>query len=332
MITFAHPELLWLLAALPLWLVLRGRVGGAPALRYSSAQLAKEAARAPRRRWLRFVPLLRVVAAALLVLALARPQRGHAETRVDANGIDIFLAVDVSTSMEALDMGADGAPRSRLESVKDVVARFIEARPNDRIGLVAFAGAPYLMSPLTLDHDWLLSNLDRLETGLVEDGTAIGAALASSVRRLSDEEAESRVVILLTDGMNNAGSIQPSMAAEAARTMGVEVHTVGVGVAGEARVPVTDRTGRTRMVTADVEVDEESLRHIADTTGGRFFRATDDASLAAVYAEIDRMEATPRSIERFESFDERFALFLIPALALIGAELLLGAFLRRRVP
>lgn len=332
MITFANPELLWLLAALPLWLIIRGRVGGAPALRYSNAQLAQEASRASKRRWLGLLPLLRIPAAALLILALARPQLGHAETRVNASGVDILLTVDISTSMEALDMGREGEARSRIEAVKDVVARFIEARPNDRIGLVAFAGAPYLVSPLTLDHDWLLTNLDRLETGLVEDGTAIGSALASSVQRLDDEESESRIVVLLTDGVNNAGSIQPSLAAETARTMGVKVYTVGVGVAGEARVPVTDDRGRTRMVRTDVEVDEQTLTHIADTTGGRFFRATDDASLGAVYAEIDRMETTTRSIERFESFDERYALFLFPGLGLLGLELLLGFGLRRRVP
>lgn len=332
MITFAHPELLWLLAALPLWLFIRGRRGGAPAVRYSNTQLAGEAARPTRRRWLGVRPLLRVAAGALLILALARPQLGQAETRVNASGIDVLLAVDVSTSMEALDMGDEREARSRIEAVKEVVARFIEARPNDRIGLVAFAGAPYLVSPLTLDHDWLLANLDRLETGLVEDGTAIGSALATSVDRLSDEDAESRIVVLLTDGVNNAGSVQPSLAAELARGMDVKVYTVGVGVAGQARVPVRDDDGRTRMVTADVEVDEETLTHIADTTGGRFFRATDDDSLAEVYAEIDRMETTTRTIERFESFDERFAWFLFPGLGLLGLELLLGFGLRRSIP
>ncbi len=283
-------------------------------------------------RWFGVRPLLRMAAASLLIIALARPQLGHAETRVNASGIDILLGIDVSSSMEALDMGDEQQARSRIEAVKEVVARFIEARPNDRIGLVAFAGAPYLLSPLTLDHDWLLANLDRLETGLVEDGTAIGSALATSVDRLGDEEAESRIAVLLTDGVNNAGTVQPSMAAELAKSMGVEVYTIGVGVDGEARIPVTDEDGRTRIVTADVEVDEETLRHIADTTGGRFFRATDDESLAAVYAEIDRMETTTRTIERFESYDERFALFLFPGLALIGLELLLALGLRRRIP
>lgn len=332
MITFHDPMFLWLLALLPLWLLLRGRRGGAPAVRFSSTQLAAEVARPTRKKWLGVLPLLRMLAAALLIVALARPQLGHAQSRVHASGIDILLAVDVSSSMEALDMANGGEAESRLEAVKQVVARFIEARPNDRIGLVAFAGAPYLVSPLTLDHDWLLANLGRLRTGLVEDGTAIGSALASSVQRLSQEDAPSRVAVLLTDGVNNAGSVQPSMAADAAAAMGVKVYTVGVGVGGEATVPVRDDDGSVRFVTTNVDVDEATLTEIADTTGGRFFRATDAESLGRVYAEIDRMETTDRSIERFESFDERFAPPLFAGLLLIGTELA-GAFaLRRRIP
>ncbi len=332
MISFASPELLWLLALLPLWLFLRGRRGGAPAVRYSNAQLAARAARDTRSRALGLLPLLRIPAVALLIVALARPQLGRAETRVHASGIDILLAVDVSSSMEAPDMDRGGATQTRLAAVKDVVARFIDARPNDRIGLVAFAGAPYLVSPLTLDHEWLRENLGRLETGLVEDGTAIGSALAASVDRLQAQEARSRVVVLLTDGVNNSGTIQPSLAAETARSLGVKVYTVGVGVAGEAVIPIRERDGRVRRVRADVEVDEDTLRRIADATGGRFFRARDTESLAAVYGEIDRMERTERSIDRFHSYDERYALFLLPGLGLFGLELLLGFGLRRRVP
>lgn len=332
---FANPEFLWLLALLPLWWFLRGRRGGAPAVQYSSTAIAREAARATRSRWLGLLPIARVLSAALAVLALARPQISHAESRIQASGVDVLLGVDVSSSMEALDMQLDGHPTSRLEAVKRVVAEFIQARPNDRIGLVAFAGGPYLVSPLTLDHDWLLRNLERLETGLVEDGTAIGSALASGADRLSDDadaETDSRVLVLLTDGVNNAGEIQPSLAADAAAAMGVRVYTVGVGSEGEAQIPVRDENGRVRMVTADVEVDEETLRDIADTTGGAFFRATDTETLAQVYAEIDRMEPTERSIERFETHEERFALFLLPALALLGTELLGSFALRRRIP
>lgn len=336
MLTFARPELLWLLLALPLWLFLRGRKGGAATLRYSSTQLARAAARPSRWRVLGFAPLLRALAATFLVLALARPQVTHATTRVHESGIDIMLAVDVSTSMEAADMGDRAQRETRLLAVKQVVAKFIEARPNDRIGLVAFAGAPYLVSPLTLDHDWLIQNLDRLETGMVEDGTAIGSALATSVDRLTKESAGtprgSRIAVLLTDGVNNAGSIQPSLAAETAKSLGVKVYAVGVGVSGEALLPLRDDKGRTRMVRTQVDVDEDTLRKIADTTSGKFFRATDTASLAKVYAEIDRMEATPRTLEHLSSVDERYASFLLPGIGLLGLELLLAFVLRRRIP
>ncbi len=332
MISFANPELLWLLALLPLWLLIRGRRGGAPSVRFSNAQLAGRAARETKSRVLGLIPLLRIPALALSILALARPQIGRAETRVHASGVDILLAVDVSSSMEAPDMERAGETETRLSAVEEVVARFVQARPNDRIGLVAFAGAPYLVSPLTLDHDWLAENLGRLRTGMVEDGTAIGSALASGVERLRGEDARSRVVVLLTDGVNNAGTIQPSLAAETARALGVKVYTVGVGSAGSAVIPIRDEHGRVRRVRADVEVDEDTLRRIAGATGGRFFRARDTASLAAVYDEIDRMETTERSIERFYSYDERYALFLVPGLGLFGLELLLGFGLRRRVP
>lgn len=332
MITFHDPQLLWLLLALPLYLLLRGRHGGSPTIRFSNTRIAAEVARSTRRRWLGLLPLLRVVAAALLIVALARPQLGEAQSRVHASGIDILLAVDVSSSMDAMDMAHDGAVESRIDAVRDVVARFIEARPNDRIGLVAFAGAPYLVSPLTLDHDWLLANLDRLKTGLVEDGTAIGSALASGAERLDQEDATSKVMVLLTDGVNNAGAVQPSMAADAAAALGVKVYTIGVGVGGEVTVPMRGDDGAVRLVTTNADVDEATLTEIADTTGGRFFRATDADSLDSVYAEIDRLEATDRTIERFERFDERFAPPLFAGLLLLGGELA-GAFaLRRRIP
>ncbi|MDQ3037706.1 MAG: VWA domain-containing protein [Myxococcota bacterium] len=333
MIQFANPELLWLLALLPVYLIVRGRRGGRPSVRFSSAEVARDVARETRGRFGRWLPLLRVPAVALLILAMARPQIGHATTRVQASGVDLMLAVDVSGSMEALDLqDASGAPASRIEVVKDVVASFVEARPNDRVGLIAFAGGPYLVSPLTLDHEWLQDNLHRLETGLIEDGTAVGSALATSVERLREQDSESKVVVLLTDGVNNAGTIAPTLAAELARSMGITVHTIGVGVEGQAPMPVRGEDGVTRMVMADVDVDEETLQAIADTTGGQFFRATDTDSLERVYAEIDRMERTDRTIERFEHHEERFALFAVPGIALLGLELLLAALWLRRVP
>jgi Ca-activated chloride channel homolog len=189
---------------------------------------------------------LRLLVLALLILGLARPQFGRGTTEVDASGIDIVLAVDVSGSMEALDFELAGRPVSRIEVVKQVVSRFIEDRPNDRIGLVAFAGRPYLVSPLTLDHDWLQQRLDQVRIGMVEDGTAIGSAIASSVNRLREQEAKSRIVILLTDGMNNAGKVPPALAAEAAESLGIKVYTIGAGTRGNAPMPVLIRSAAVR--------------------------------------------------------------------------------------
>jgi Ca-activated chloride channel family protein len=199
--------------------------------------------------------MLRLLVAVPLIVGLARPQLGQGRGSVQASGVDLMLAVDVSGSMEALDFTLGGQPISRVEVVKSVVSRFIEARPNDRIGLVAFAGAPYLVSPLTLDHDWLKQNLDRVKIGLIEDSTAIGSALATCVNRLRDQPSKSKVVVLLTDGMNNAGKVAPQTAAEAAKAMGVKVYTIAAGAQGEAPMPVKDQFGNQRVVMAKVDVD-----------------------------------------------------------------------------
>lgn len=332
MIQFARPEALVLLLALPLWLLLRGGRRGAPGLRYSSTRLAGVAARSVRARWVGLLPFLRVPAVAALILALAEPELGHAETRVHARGIDIVLALDVSASMEAADMSAHGPSSTRLEVAREVVAQFIEARPNDRIGVVAFAGEPYLVSPLTLDHAWLITQVRGLATGLIEDGTAIGAALATSVERLARDAGPSRVVVLLSDGASNAGAIRPSLAAEAARALGVKVYTVGLGTAERARIPLRRPDGRTRWTWADVAVDEVTLQRVAEVTGGRFFRAHDAESLAAVYAEIDAMERTERVLERVDWREPRTAPFVLAGLGLLGLELLSTLALARRLP
>lgn len=330
--TFHDPQFLWLLCALPLVALLRGRRGPSAAVRFSSLAAAREAAKHPRSRF--GVPLLALplMAAAAFIVALARPQLIEKTSRVRASGIDLVLAVDVSGSMEARDMTAGGKPSSRLAAVKGVVQRFIQDRPNDRIGLIAFAGAPYLVSPPTLDHDWLLKNLERLHTGMVEDGTAIGSALSASVNRLRHEAAKSKTVILLTDGVNNAGKIQPSLAAKAAAAQGVKVYTIGVGSEGQALVPVTDEHGRTRMAMAQVDVDEPTLRQIASLTSGSFFRATDTESLQKVYADIDAMEKTTRSIDVEAKQHERFQWPALFGLAVLSLHLLGGMVLRPRVP
>ncbi len=330
---FADPWALWLLATLPLLAWLRGRVGPAPAVVFPSADLVREAARevAPSHPG-RLRGALRLGALGLLILALARPQQGLGTADVEASGIDIVLAIDVSGSMAALDFQSEGKPGSRLDAVKKVVEDFVAGRPNDRLGLVAFAGRPYLVSPLTLDHDWLVRGLERLRIGLVEDGTAIGSGIASSVNRLRDRRAKSRVVILLTDGVNNSGKVSPLTAADAARALGVRVYTIGAGTRGEAPMPIVDRFGRQRIVMTPVDVDEETLQKVAETTGAKFFRATDTDSLRRIYEEIDQLEKTTETMKHFEEYRELFPWAILGALSLLCLEALRAASTRRGLP
>jgi Ca-activated chloride channel family protein len=251
---------------------------------------------------------------------------------VQSSGVDIMLAVDVSGSMQARDMLGPQGAMSRLDAAKQVVGRFVRDRANDRIGLVAFAGQPYLASPLTLDHDWVLQRLDGLDANDAADGTAIGSAIATGVRRLDAQDAKSKIVVLLTDGQNNAGKISPAAAADAARALGVKVYTIGVGSSGEALVPVADERGREQLVKARVDVDEASMKHVADVTGGAFYRATDTESLRNVYAVIDRAEKTTRSVHGFTTQDEQFAWLAAPGLLLLLGELGLSATRFRRIP
>jgi Ca-activated chloride channel homolog len=332
MIRFLYPTFLWLLALLPLIAILRGRHGEVAAVKYSSADIARQVARETRSRAGRWQLPLTLLALALLVLGLARPQFGRSTTTLQASGVDMILAMDCSGSMEALDFKVNGQPMSRLDIVKSVVSKFIDARPNDRIGLVGFAGAPYLVSPLTLDHDWLQQNLERVKIGSVEDGTAIGSALATSVNRLRDQPSKSKIVVLLTDGQNNAGKIIPETAAQAARAMGVKVYTIAAGVRGEAPIPVTDEFGNKLLAMAQVDVDEDTLKKIAAETGGRFFRATDTESLKNIYAEIDRLEKTTHQLKKFEHHTELFAWAVVPALAVLGIGVGLGHTRLRRLP
>jgi Ca-activated chloride channel family protein len=335
MIHFLHPAALLLLVPLGLVALWLARPDRALAVTYSSTDLVRAVADSRRTRWGRFVPTLRWLGAALLIVALARPNIEHRTAQVQASGVDIMLGIDVSGSMQARDMaGAPGAsvPMSRLDAAKDVVGRFVQDRPNDRIGLIAFAGEPFLASPLTLDHDWVLQNLARLDSGQLSDGTAIGSAIASGVRRLDAQGAKSKIFIVLTDGQNNAGKIQPRVAAEAAKALGVKIYTIGVGSAGEALVPVTDDHGRQQLVAARVDVDEAGMKQVAEATGGTFYRATDTQSLRDVYTDIDRLEKTTRTIKGFTEHDEQFAWFAMPGLFLVLTELGLSATRFRRVP
>jgi Ca-activated chloride channel homolog len=332
MTRFLQPEWFWALTLLPLVMLWRGRRGPIAAIQYSDVGLARPVARRTRSRIGNWVWLLAVLAAVLMIVGLARPQRGHSRTEVTANGIDIVLGLDVSGSMQALDFLVDNQRVNRIEVVKSVVGKFIDERPNDRIGLIAFAGSPYLVSPITLDHDWLQQNLERVAIGGVDDGTAIGSAIAASVNRLRTTPAKSKVVILLTDGMNNTGKISPLAAAEAARALGVKIYTIGVGVRGKAPVPVRDEAGNMRLVMAQVDVDEKTLQTVADQTGGKFYRATDTDSLKKIYEQINRLETSAQTVQKFEHYDELYPWALVPALAILGLGFVLQQTRYRRLP
>ncbi|MGJ3242318.1 MAG: vWA domain-containing protein [Opitutales bacterium] len=339
---FQHPEAFWLLLVIPLIALLRGRFGKGASIRFSTTAIARGIAGLKRSRAGAVLLAMRYLGLACLITALARPQFASTSEEVEASGIDIVLAVDVSISMLGLDFTIDGRRDTRLEAVKVVIADFIRKRPYDRIGLVAFAGNPYLVSPLTLNHSWLELNLERFHVGMVPpEGTAIGSAIGMSVNRLRDLEAESRVVILLTDGENTAGQISPTAAAEAAATYGVKIYTIGAGTNDRVLYP---RYGQNYEILrgrdgeplpqgyANFPVDEEALREVADTTGARFFRATDTQELKAIYDEIDRLEKTEVTLRNFSSFEELFAWALIPGVLLIFLEQLLGQTRFRRLP
>jgi Ca-activated chloride channel family protein len=276
--------------------------------------------------------LLSIIAAALMIVGLARPQRTHSRTEVTANGIDIVLGLDISGSMQALDFTVDNYRVNRIAVVKSVVSKFIDERPDDRIGLIAFAAAPYIVSPLTLDHDWLRQNLERVNVGIGDDGTAIGSAIAAAVNHLRTTTAKSKVVILLTDGVNNSGKISPLAAAEAARALGVKVYTIGVGVRGKAPIPVRDEKGNIHVVMANVDVDEKTLQAVANETGGQFYRATDTDSLQKIYEQINRYEKTAQTVQKFERVEELYSWPLFPSLGLLAIGMILQQTRFRRLP
>src|SRR6202046_648416 len=332
MIRFLQPEWFWAFAALPFIILWRGRRGPVAAVEYSDVSLARDVARRTRSRIGGMVWLLSIIAAALMIVGLARPQRTHSRTEVTANGIDIVLGLDISGSMQALDFTVDNYRVNRIAVVKSVVSKFIDERPDDRIGLIAFAAAPYIVSPLTLDHDWLRQNLERVNVGIGDDGTAIGSAIAAAVNHLRTTTAKSKVVILLTDGVNNSGKISPLAAAEAARALGVKVYAVGVGVRGKAPIPVRDEKGNMQIVMANVDVDEKTLQAVATETGGQFYRATDTDSLQKIYEQINRFEKTAQTVQKFDHTEELYPWALIPSLVILGLSLTLEQTRLRRLP
>jgi len=329
---FVHPELLLLLLVLPLLAVWRGRRGRPVAVRMPSTDDALSIGARPRSTIGGLRAFLGLLAFALLILALARPRHGKGSSDIEASGIDILLALDVSGSMEAMDFKLHGEPVNRIEVVKDVVGKFVGQRPNDRVGMLAFAGRPYLVSPLTLDHEFVAKRLQDVKLGQVEDGTAIGSAIAAAVSHLRDSTAKSRIVILLTDGVNNAGAVNPLTAAEAAKALGIKIYTIGAGTRGEAPVPVRDAFGRTHLQTIKVEIDEEMLQQISTATGGQSFRATDTGSLGKIYESINQLETTTRKLKKYQHYDELYLYFLIPGISLLVLELILGQTRLRRLP
>jgi len=329
---FAHPWFLLLLLAIPLLAWLKGKFGGTAGVTFSNTSMLAKIGNRRRSRAGAFLAALTYLALALFIVALARPQLGRVTTRVQATGVDIMLAIDVSRSMLAEDFTIGNRRANRIDAVKLVTEQFIRERPNDRIGLVAFAGRPYLVSPLTLDHDWLIRNLERLRIGLVEDGTAIGSAIASAANRLKDKEAKTKLIVLLTDGDNNAGKVQPLTAAEAAKALGIRIYTIGAGTEGEAPFPLTNQFGRTVYRNVLVKFDEKTLQEIAAMTSGQYFRATDTNSLRTIFGEIDKLEKSKVEVEKTAQYRDLFMWFLIPGLACLVLEIVLSQTIWRRLP
>ncbi|MFH1879034.1 MAG: VWA domain-containing protein [Candidatus Omnitrophota bacterium] len=263
---------------------------------------------------------IRCAAVILLIVGLMRPQKGVEEAKIETEGIDIMLAIDVSGSMMAEDFVISGERKNRLDVVKEVVRDFVRKRSNDRIGLVVFAGRAYMQCPLTLDYGVLLRFLDRINIGMLEDGTAVGDGLATCLARLKDIKGKTKVIVLLTDGVNNAGKIDPLNAAELARAIGVKVYTIGAGSKGQVPFPVKDFFGNKVYQWAVIDLDEDSLKEIADVTGGRYFRATDFDSLRKIYDEIDKLEKTKVEVKSYAEYHEIFIPFVLAGLFLLLLE------------
>ena len=323
---FEYPYLLYLLF-LPLLLLglylYRELKGRRPAVEVASLQPWAASGRGVL-AYLRHLPFaLRLCALCLIIVAIARPRSSTEMERVDSEGIDIVLAMDVSTSMRARDFKPD-----RINAAKDIAVEFIAQRPSDRMGIVVFAGESYTQCPLTTDRSTLINLMKEVQTDLIEDGTAIGNGLSTAVARLKDSDAPSRVVILLTDGVNNRGEVHPLTAAEIAKTYGVRVYTIGVGANGMAPYPVMTPWG-VEVQQMQVEIDEDLLKQIALETGGRYFRATDNTKLAEIYSEINKMEKTRTTIDSFPVYKELFPRWAFAALVLLLAELLVRLLIRR---
>lgn len=340
-LTFVHPWLLLLLLAIPLLAYLRGQHGPAAALTFSSTATLRAIGKHSAARAGKILRTLLLATLAIFVIALARPQLGKSLTQVEASGIDIMLVLDVSDSMLTKDFAIGGEEATRLDAVREVTRKFIEARPNDRIGIIAFGTQPYVVSPMTLDHDWLLQNLDRVKIGLIEGSTAIGSAMASAANRLNDKHAKSRAIVLLTDGDNNAGRIPPNTAAEAVKVLHIKLYAIGIGTNGRALVPMgnpqtgkiwTDAVGNIQYQEADVTFNEVGLKEVARIADGQFFRASDTKSLEEIYADIDKMEKSTESVKKYQQYRDLFPICIMSACGLLVGQILLSQTIWKKLP
>ena len=338
-LTFERPWLLLLLLAIPLLAFLRGNRGPAAALTFSSTSTLQAIGRHSAARAGKLLRGLIFATLAIFVIAIARPQLGKSLTQIEASGIDIMLVLDVSGSMLTKDFTIGGDQATRLDAIREVTRKFIEGRPNDRIGIIAFAGRPYVVSPMTLDHDWLLQNLERVRIGLVEDGTAIGSAMAAAANRLNDKHSKSRAIVLLTDGENNSGKISPNTAAEAVKALKVHFYAIGAGINGVApapiftsRGPMTDALGNLLYQNQRVEFNEAGLRQVAQIAGGQFFRATDTKSLEQIYSDIDKMEKSTVAVKKYQEYRDLFPICIMSGCGLFLAQLLLSQTIWKKLP
>lgn len=326
---FEYPRLLWL-EILPLLLILRyiymELKGRQPHMRVSVVTPWKQGGFSLY-NIVRHIPFaLKILAMSMIIIAIARPRSSDQMERIDTEGIDIIFAIDVSTSMLARDFVPD-----RISAAKDIAIEFIAQRPTDRMGIVVFAGESYTQCPLTTDRATLINLMKEVQTDLIEDGTAIGNGLATAVARMKDSDAKSRVVILLTDGVNNRGEITPAMAAEIAKTYGIRVYTIGIGADGTAPYPFMTPWG-VEVKDVQVEIDEELLQEISDATGGRYFRATDNTKLAEIYGEINQMEKSRTTVDSFPIYKELFTNYALVALVALLLALFIDVFVIRRLP
>jgi Ca-activated chloride channel family protein len=340
-LTFAQPWFLLLLLAIPLLAWFRGRSGPAAALTFSSTAALRSLGKNSAARAGKFLRALLLIALAFFAVAMARPQLGKSLTQVEASGIDIMLALDVSGSMLTKDFTIGGEQATRIDAIREVTRKFIEARPNDRIGIIAFAGRPYVVSPMTLDHDWLQKNLERVKIGLVEDGTAIGSGMSAAANRLNDKRSKSRVIVLLTDGENNTGKIPPNTAAEAIKALKIHFYAIGAGINGIAPTPVfnpqngkpvTDVFGNILYQNQRVHFNEAGLKEVAKIADGQFYRATDTQSLEQIFADIDKLEKTTVSVKKYQQYRDLFPALIATGLGLLLAQLLLAQTIWKKLP